>query len=48
MSSESSLPQSKLQLKKFCLVHTEKKIIKCLFLALKLAYDVSIVPFRET
>ena len=50
VSFESSLPQSKLPLKKLCLVHAEKKkdFIKCLFLALKLAYGVSIAPFLET
>ena len=53
VSFESSLPQSKLPLKKkFCLVHAKRKkkkdFIKCLFLALKLAYGVSIAPFLET
>ena len=53
VSFESSLPQSKLPLKKKILFSSrwkkkKKDFIKCLFLALKLAYGVSIAPFLET
>ena len=49
VSFESSLPQSKLPLTKnsvlFTLKKKKKDFIKCLFLALKLGYGVSIAPF---